>query len=257
MKKFYFTILALACFQMDMHAQYSSVIIDGNNVEGNLNNGGVFFNGPAQVNPGYEYPKGSEKHLIFANSFWFQGEDINGNKKLSAQLYNLGQDLFPGALTDNGAATVGPGNHYTKDIYQVTKSEIDNHIANYTTPNDIVTSSIEDWPAHGDPSIYQDYILAPFVDVNNDGLYTPSDGDYPKIRGDYATYMILNDKLDVHASGGQPLGVECHFMFYQYNSNYFRNNTTFLNLKVINRGSQLFTDFKVGCFLGQMYFYGE
>jgi hypothetical protein len=249
MKKIYFTILALACFQMDMQAQYSSVIIDGNNVKGNLNNGGIFFNDPAQGNSGYEYPIGSGKHLIFANSFWFQAEDSFGNQKLSAQRYNLGQDIFPGALTSDGTATVGPGNHYTKEIYQVTKSEIDNHIANYSNTGNIIPSSILDWPAHGDVSIGQDFYLAPFIDVNNDGIYTPSDGDYPKIRGDYATYMILNDKLEIHGSGGEPMGLECHFMFYQYNSTDFRNNTTFLNLKVINRSTQDYPEFKVGCFL--------
>lgn len=249
MKRFYLTLATLACFQISVNAQYSTALVDGNNIEAKVNNGGVFFNDPIANSPGYEYPKGSGKNLIYANAFWFKAEDPSGNPKLSAQLYDLGQDIFPGALTANGAATIGPSHNHTKEVYQVTKNEIDNHIANYSIPGYTVPSSIADWPAHGDASISHDYYLAPFVDVNNDGDYIPSDGDYPKIRGDYATYMILNDKLDVHASGGDPMGIECHFMFYQYNSTDYRDNTTFLNLKVINRSTQDYPEFKVGCFL--------
>jgi len=249
MKKFYFTIATLACFQIGVNAQFSTVLVNENNIEAEVNNGGVFFNDPTVDSPGYEYPKGSGKHLIYANTFWFKAEDPSGNPKLSAQLYNLGQDIFPGALSTNGAAAVTPSYDHTKGVYQVTKSEIDYHIANYWMPGYTVPSSIADWPVHGVQNIQQDYYLAPFVDVNNDGFYIPSDGDYPLIRGDQATYMILNDKLDVHGSGGESMGLECHFMFYQYNSNDYRNNTTFLNLKVINRSTQDYPEFKVGCFL--------
>lgn len=249
MKKFYFTLATLACFQISVNAQHLTATVNKNNIEAEVNNGGVFFNNSASSSPAYEYPKGSGKHLIYANTFWFNAEDPSGNPKLSAQLYNLGEDIFPGALTAGGAATVTPSYDPTKGVYQVTKSEIDNHIANYWMSGYTVPSSIADWPAHGNAIISQDYYAAPFVDANNDGTYTPSDGDYPKIRGDHATYMILNDKLDVHASGGEYMGIECHFMFYQYNSTDYKNNTTFLNLKVINRSTQDYPEFKVGCFL--------
>lgn len=248
MKKIYLTIATLACIQISLNAQQITAVINGNNIEANVNNGGIFFNDATGVSPGYEYPIGSGNHLIYANAFWFSAIDINGDHKLSAQLYTLGDDLFPGALTLN-SATTSPAYDPTKGVYQVTASEIQDHIANYGNSGYIAPSSIADWPAHGDVSQGYDFYLAPFVDVNNDGFYTPSDGDYPNIRGDYATYMILNDKLDIHASGGEAMGIECHFMFYQYETNDFRNNTTFLNLKVINRSTQSLPEFKVGCFL--------
>lgn len=249
MKKLYYTLAALASFQMSLNAQvYSTAILDGNNVEANVNNGGIFFNDVVNQSPGFEYPKGSEKHLIYANTFWFGTEDNSGNKKLAAQLYNWGGDFFPGPLVPFAAtANIEPG--FVSKIHQVTKSEIQDHIDNYADPSYVIPSSIANWPAHGDVSQGFDFYLAPFVDVNNDGMYFPEEGDYPLIRGDFATYMILNDKKDVHASGGDPLGVECHFMFYQYNTTDYLNNTVFLNIKVINRSAIDYPEFKVGCFL--------
>ncbi len=53
---------------------------------------------------------------------------------------------------------------------------------------------IETWPAHGEVSLGEDRNLAPFVDVNQDGLYRPgADGDYPCIVGDQAIWFVFND----------------------------------------------------------------
>ncbi|MEX2484507.1 MAG: T9SS type A sorting domain-containing protein [Brumimicrobium sp.] len=249
MKKIYFTIAIFMSLQTITEAQYSTASVNGNNIDASVNNGGVFFNDAAQSNSGYEYPKNSGNHLIYANSFWFLAGDTINDYQLAGQQYVLGDDLFPGALTTNGAAVLPNGMNPSKLIHQVSKSEIDDHISNYSTPGYTTPSSIADWPAHGEVNIGLDYYLAPFVDVNDNGVYDPKMGDYPKIRGDFATYMILNDKADVHQSGGSPLGIECHFMFYQYKSTDFLNNTTFVNIKVINRSTKDFPEFKVACFV--------
>lgn len=249
MKKIYITLVSLASIPVSVNAQvYSTATFSGNNIEAAVNNGGVFFNDEINQSPAYEYPKGSGNHLVYANSFWFGAEDNFGNKKLAAQLYSMGDDLFPGGLKPLSANT-SSGDFNNNEIYQVSKSEIDNHILNYSNSGYVVPTSIENWPAHGDYSAGYDFYSAPFVDVNYDGIYDPLDGDYPKIRGDYATYMILNDKMNVHASGGEPMGIECHFMFYQYETSDYLNNTVFLNLKVINRSTAPYAQFKVGTFL--------
>lgn len=248
MKKIYLVLVSLSFIQLGIKAQYDMAILNQNNVEAIVSNGGVFLNDPATQSPGFEYPKGSNNHLIYANAFWFKAADSDGNNKLSAQLYNMGEDIFPGTLKPN-SATPSPSQNPTKLIHQVGKAEIQNHIDNFSDPGYTVPSSIADWPAHGDVNAGYDFYLAPFVDVNGDGIYTPSDGDYPKIRGDKATYMILNDKQNIHGSGGEPMGVECHFMFYQHSSTNYLNNTIFLNVKVINRSTQDYPEFKVGCFM--------
>lgn len=224
---------------------YSGAVLEYNNIKATTFNGGVFFNDPSISGHGFEFPKGSSNHLIYASSFWF-GSSFGGSLRLSAQTYNFGDDIFPGAIVP-GTAT-DPGNNSSKEVYYVSKSQIDNHIANYNSGSYTMPYSIENWPAHGDVNLSLDYYLAPFVDVNSNGQYDPENGDYPLIRGDHAAYMILNDNSDVHASGGDALGIECHFMFYQYESNNLLENTVFLNLKVINRSTAHFPDFRVACF---------
>ncbi|MCH2224733.1 MAG: T9SS type A sorting domain-containing protein, partial [Crocinitomicaceae bacterium] len=93
------------------------------------------------------------------------------------------------------------------------------------------------------------YDLAPYVDVNLNGEYDPENGDFPCIKGDRAIYLIMNDKGDVHQSGGAALGIEVHYMFYQYESSDDINNTTFCNMRIINRGTETFSDFHTGVFL--------
>ena len=234
-----------------IYAQSAFTNLNNNNINCTLSNGAVFFSTPATSSASYEYPSQSGNHLIYANSFWFCGKDAGGQIKVSGQKYAPGADMFPGPLTTDGTASIGSAVVAQYDqIWTITKAEIEFHIANYFSSAYTAPNSILDWPAHGDVSLGQDFYLAPFVDRNNNGVYDPNNGDYPLIRGDEASYMILNDKADLHSeSGGEPIGIECHFMFYQFNTTDDLNNTTFVNIKLINRGTQTLYDFSVGSFL--------
>lgn len=228
-----------------LKAQFDSVNLDFNNVGTQLTNNGIFFNDVNLNKAAYEIPKGSENSGIYSMSFWCGGRDVSGQLKLAAQDYADEYDFFAGAL-GSGAAAEAPVPAQADGVYTVSRSTIDLHIANWATPGYVVPEELLEWPAHGDTGLGMDYYLAPFVDANGNGTYEPALGDYPKIRGDNAVYLIMNDKEDVHASGGDPIGVEVHFMFYQYASDDFLNNTTFLNIKLINRGTQTIYDFLTG-----------
>lgn len=133
-------------------------------------------------------------------------------------------------------------------------------------PEDILT-----WPA-----------IAPFVDVDSDGVYNPHNGDYPDILGDMALYCIYNDNYDYYQNGtvqhtetgGAPLGVEIHCMLYGFNApdDEILNNTLFMRQWIYNRSANDYhnvyvgswTDFDigyaqddyVGCNVTNGYFYG-
>jgi hypothetical protein len=201
------------------------------------------------MSAGYEVPKGSGNSALFNLSFWFGGVDVAGQLKLSGTLYTPHVDLFPGPLTTSGDAEATPGGG-ADIIYPMSKSIVDNHIANWSEPGYEVPDEILNWPAHGDVSLDQDYYLAPFNDTDGDGNYTPENGDFPLIRGDFATYTIMNDKLDLHTeSGGDPIGLEVHQMVYTFATDDYLNNTVFVHSRLINRGTQSLFDFKVGAFV--------
>ncbi|MFT5823635.1 MAG: hypothetical protein ACI8ZM_004897 [Crocinitomix sp.] len=248
MKKLYVTIAFIAfCFAGIGQLEYQS--LEFNNVNALLSNGGVFFNDTDAAAPGYEVPKGSGNHGIYSMSFWFGGEDINGQRKIAATTYEQEGDFFPGALTASGDATLPEAEEATKQIYLISQSQIDYHIANYEDLLYVMPSVIADWPAHGDPSYDLAFYLAPFEDVDGNGLYEPDLGDYPLIKGDQAAFMILNDKGGIHASGGEPIGLEMHLLFYQYAGDDFINNTTYVNMRIINRGTQTLFNFHSACFV--------
>ncbi|MCJ8288649.1 MAG: T9SS type A sorting domain-containing protein [Crocinitomicaceae bacterium] len=258
MKTTLYTLFSIFFIGSSLAQTVNTEVLDFNNVDATVSDGGVFFNYASSGLPGYSIPSGSQSHTIFAMSMWYGGVDANGQLKLSAQKYDPLSDQFKGPLSADGNALPDQSGSWNNAIFPVTKGEIIAHQANYATPGYVLPSNLANWPAHGDISYAQDFYLAPFVDVDGDGIYNPMSGDYPCIRGDQAVYVIMNDKGGVHQSGGDPIGIEMHYMFYEYTAPADIENTTFVHGKVINRGTQTLYDFKVSVFLdGDIGYYND
>lgn len=238
---FFFSSTALI---LNGYSQVDEVILDGNGVAATISNNGFFFSKPTTSTAGYEFPKGSANHLVFRSSMWFGATDEEGNLKMAAmheEEYPGGETgFFKGALTADGTATAGASPQHG-EVYKVSQAEIDYHIAHAGEAGYTIPHGILNWPAHGDVTLGFDYYLAPFVDLDGNGDYNPETGDFPAIRGDYAAYFILNDKGGVHAYN--PLGIEMHYMFYQFNADNYIDSTTFLHLRVINRSTTDYPSF--------------
>lgn len=208
----------------------------------------------------YEVPKGSGKHSLFTGAFWVGGKDLNGNVELAAQMYRQsGPDFWPGALDTTTCNINSTRCNFYDHHWKITKQEVLDFINGGSPSTSIVT-----WPGNGDPAYQEDHYLAPFEDVNGDGLYRISDGDYPKynlnpgggsgscqsyLQGDQTIWWIFNDKGNSHTeSGGNPIGLEIQaqaFAFSTADTNL--SNTTFYQYKVINRcGLSLYN-----CWFGQ------
>ena len=216
-------------------------ILDTNNSKASLTDNGIMFNSGSQ--PGYEMPKGSGNHLIFSGAMWYGGVDANGIIKLAVNdLYASSQDVWPGPLTI-GTAYPMPNGSWAQTMWTVSKNEIEYHLHNFQNAGYVTPADIASWPAHGDVALGFDFYLAPFVDSDLDGVYNPSVGDYPCIKGDRATFFIMNDKANAHGSGAFPIGLELHYMYYQYDQPGDVGNTTFMDVKLINRGNQTLYDF--------------
>lgn len=193
----------------------------------------------------WEVPQGSGKETVYQHSLWFGGLDAADSLHLAARRF--GQEYnAQGAITDywSGPLKTTDASIDLKTtlkfhrVWNLTRVEIDDFIANhgnagYQTPEDILT-----WPAHGDDGCASN--LAPFVDVNNDGHYNPADGDYPEIKGDQCLFFIFNDSFGEHSEAhGGKLGLEVHAMVYAFNAanDEALNNTVFVNYKFYNRSS--------------------
>ena len=194
--KSYITIIATVLITGSVISQ-STTVLNQNNDSANLQDEGFFFNNATNGTPGYEVPAGNGTHSIYTSAFWMGGTDINGQLKLIAQkYYGAGQDCWAGFI-DVGFANTVP-NPFGQTIWQVTAVEINNHILNYQSPGYIIPNDILNWPAHGDTTLGNSLgmlpYIAPFIDVDNDDIYNPSQGDYPCIKGDEAVYIVINEK---------------------------------------------------------------
>jgi len=240
-------VLALTC---TLNFAQNTTILDQNNVGAILNTNGVFFNDISNNNAsGYTIPKDSTTSVINSSSFWFGGLDSNDSLHLAGKIYGNGNDYFCGPIASNYTAT-DYINLYEDKFWKISNIEVTDHISNYQQTNYVVPTVISEWPANGQISLGVSNDMAPYIDVNNNGFYDPVNGDYPNIRGDMAVYIIMNDDADSHSeTGGEKLGMEFHYMFYQFNSNDYLDSTTFINLKVINRSVNTYFDFKVGYYV--------
>lgn len=233
--------------------------LDINRVKAGIaNRGDMFWEVGGNGNAKYEVPKGSNAHSGFGKGMWIGGLDNSNQLHLAAQTYRQkGNDFWPGPLDTVNVSSDSATFIKYDYIWKISYNEINDFITNFQNgniANNTYTPSLDliTWPAKGTGNLSRN--LAPFVDVNGNGIYDPlTGGDYPRIKGDQALYFIYNDKFAAHSeTWAAPLGVEVHAMAYAYGCPNFLNGknelayTTFYNYRIINRSSNNYHDVKLG-----------
>jgi len=245
-----------------------------NNVRFLIETGGNMWEDRAQGAPWYFVPKEGENSVLFAGSLWMGGYDPANNLKLAAVRFRqVGNDFWPGPLTNDGSASIEPSVCADFDrFWRTTRQEAQLHSLWWQRINDgdaendndppfengyVIPQTFINWPGNGNISQGQDAILGPFFDQNGDGIYTPTEGDYPdynlagntdcrnKFRedpvplfGDENLFWIFNDKGNVHTeSSGEPIGMEIRAQAFAFATSDEINSMTFYNYVVINQGS--------------------
>ena len=215
--------------------------------------------------PGFVVPKGSGKSVIFNSSLWIAGKDENDSLHFAGERYRQGPEIsFILDCSDFYAGPIMDSSNYSIDmdttwsyIWNLNRTEIEYHKLHWTDPGYVPVRDILTWPGNGDISLGQSPQLAPYFDMDKDGIYDPFKGDYPSVRGDQALYFIFNDDRGPHLeSTGQKLQVEVHGMAYAFDlpGDSAFSKSIFLNYKIYNRSVNtyhnayfgVFTDFDIG-----------
>ena len=261
-----------------------------NNVKYWVETGGNMWEDRANSNPFYIVPKigpdgnDGQNSVIFAGSLWMGGTDPANNLKMAAVRFrSIGNDFWPGPLTNDGTASIEPDvcGQYDR-FWRTTKQQAQLHSLWWQRINDgdpendndppfedgyAIPQSFLEWPGNGDLSLNQDNILGPFFDQNQDGIYDPEAGDYPwydltgqldcrnqfredpvPLFGDENLFWIFNDKGNIHTeSSGEPIGMEIRAQTFAFSSNDEINSMTFYNYVLINQGTLTLT----GTYFGQ------
>ena len=215
-------------------------------------------------------PGFSEVSAIFAGGIWMGSIDPVGNLNLSTVTYRGGDgsnsDYIPGPLDGQTGQQIENACFDWDLFWEVTSDEIEAHKADFAD-NGIIDNPLPNifkWPGR-DNSEFDQYFnfqlpfaqsLAPFVDVDNNFVYNPENGDYPEIKGDQAIWWVFNDSGQHTASFGNPNNVEVQVMAYAYKDvSTNMDRTSFYEFKCINRNSSptsnfhfgFFSDFDLGC----------
>ena len=228
--------------------------LDVNNINARFYSAGMLFSDTLQSVPSYEYPKGSGHTTIYAGGLWLAGMDSNGQLHLAGQVYGQGKDYYPGPVSN---PSVYSTSHVEYNyVWKVTKAEIDEFILWFDcgqTPGCTQNSSyvipdvIINWPGTGENWNGQSQYIAPFIDVNQNGIYNPLDGDYPCIKGDVAVFTVFNDDGIHTETGGERLKMEIRALHYGYNSSDSAlANTIFSEYTIINYSTTTYADFYIG-----------
>lgn len=236
----------------------ASIDLDINNVRARLMTGGDMWwdNGTGEAR--YEVPKGSRKNSLFAGSVWIGGRDEQSQLKVAAQTYRQsGNDYWPGPLDPTTAEITEAECSEWDRFWKVNKSTINKfkELGAYeSVGSDVEFEAIYQWPAKGNVNavgrnqgplnLNNGFDYAPFIDVDNNGEYDPTVGDYPgdptigNIPGDQFVWWVFNDKGNVkQQSNTEGIGIEVQASAFAYSTKDFLNDATFYNYRLINRGS--------------------
>lgn len=233
----------------------AAIDLDINNVRARLMTGGDMWWNIGEGVAAYEVPKGSGRSSQFAASCWIGGYDQQNQLKVAAQTYRQdGNDYWPGALDGSGQIAFDQCNAWDQ-FWKVTRATINSFIELSKAHQSVSGPQfdvINRWPGRGNAAaasttgaslglnngVYAQRDYAPFVDLNNDGIYEPESGEYPKITGDEYIWWVFNDAGNVKLqSQTAAIGVEIQTSAFAYSTQDFLNDATFCQYRVINYGA--------------------
>ena len=271
-------------FAQDCDTPNAHSFLNGNLIRANIRTGGdLFWDGnDAAYFTDFDLVAENNSSTIFCAGLWLGGLDEGGNLHLTAQSYGASSniDYSPGPLNPFDGTPYYIFCPYFDKVWKVSKEDIENHLDDFLDNNQIDNpiSSIFQWPGNGNPFSFEYNLVfvvdseqgwAPFFDQNNDGIYDPSEGDYPHPSGVIPnlhpaemTWCVFHDNRPHLQTAGLPLKVEVQLTAWSFDCNdqYILRNTVFTSHKIINRSQQnydslkvgMFVDLSIGCYLDDL-----
>ncbi len=236
-------LLMSTFFSLPLFAQ-TNYILETKNSKASLNYNGDILSHPNLLASGYEIPKNSGKNTVFAAQLWIGGIDAaTGNVHASAQTYRQSVVAWSaGPISDTYT-----GNY--DQVFYATRAQVWNHINNLNDPQYQIPQNFLDWPGNGDVNNGEPAIMAPFEDLNSNGIYEPTLGDYPKVSGASSAFIMSNDLRDTALSGGTPCCMGLDVTTYVYDMSYddpIAENMLLLKYGIANRSSRTYNDVYIG-----------
>lgn len=267
MKQHYTLALLLLTFSVSNSQKVE--FLNANNINIGIGVGGNLFtrfdtstssfdNGIFQM---CEVPKGSGKLTTFTAALWFSAFDSAwGMVHCTTPTNNQGDpEFFDGPVAAVYDTTY---DKFYKRVFKITREQINAHRAlQLPVPISQIDTHLLKWPAIGNPYIQLAYginitsPLAPFVDVDHNGVYDALAGDYPAICGEEAIFFVFNDDRELPdiTNTNDKLGFEIRGLaevFIDSSASRFEkgiiNNTLLVSYEIENKTGDGYRDFYLG-----------
>lgn len=197
---------------IDYSADTREYAMIGDSLIGAMRSNGALFDLARVNDPGPKGLRYANQRMGYMMGLWVASQDGSGSLRLSAGYSrNTGNDWYSGPVSNS--VDLSFLRKYNQ-VWKISKADIEKHKILYAAPGYIAPKDIMTWPGNGDTANGEAWILAPFIDNNLNGIYEPSLGEVPDIRGKEALFAIANDVRGEHFSGGQGMGIEAHIMMY-------------------------------------------
>ena len=207
------------------------------------------FEVPKRTSPTQPY-----RGTVFAANLWIGGVDNSGTLYVAGETYrqqNSGAGQTELSFTSGPIAASYPnqvpfyGDPAYDHVWKISRSELLDLQQNYQQPGYQVPAGIAQWPAAGNVTGGR----APFVDVNQDGVYSPMSGDYPDFPGDQALYFIVNDEAQLKVPFTPAMGAEVQGFVYTFDaagSGNALDQTIFVRYNITNHSTRDYHAFYFG-----------
>lgn len=200
----------------------SSNNFDGNRIDCDMENNGMFVSHKISGRSGLTWPAGNGTQTIFASGVWI-GAKVNNQIRVVAGEYA-------------GELAGGPWGSDPEDpahkLYKINRSDFDDPAA---------SDDFQNWPAHQG---------APFIDNNNNGTYEPmpSGPDEPDFQGSQIIWAVMNDGDPTahNVFNSAPMGLEVQMSVFGFDRPDAFGDMMFIKELIINRGNETLDDMIIG-----------
>ncbi len=192
---------------------------------------------------------------IFTGNIWHHAVAADGSEAGTYTQYPNGTEEY---------SIYGMTDEAWKKTWRTSRKHIENHQEDFAdgSIDEVIPHAILTWPSIGNPHLRGEFNarldlsrkLAPFADVNDDGIYNALDGDYPIIKGD--EYVIrFHDEISADNDAISFVVMESMYAYHRDDRDI--DNSSFVETQTIYTGSKslseyyqaIWIDFDLGCYL--------
>lgn len=255
MKRVYFLLLFVICAQLLFSQCIGSAshFLETSHIKVAHSTSGFFWANIENYDDAFRIPKSETRSVVFMGGLWFGGASSATGINVAASTYGQsGYDFFVGTYPGDSNTCA-----FYDQIFDMSKNKVNAHLslaASYPSsaiPPSLINHDILIWPAKGNQYVFTNFgvnineNLAPFIDVNGNGIYEPDRGDYPDIKGDVANFWVMNDAMGPHnESNSDSMLLQFNIMAYAFETG--ETDAIFYDVAVRNKSTVNY----VNCYQG-------